>query len=1169
MDVNTPVLALPERVSFARMPNIVPMPGLIQVQLDSFEWFKKEGLRKVFAEISPIEDFSGKNLSLEFIVPPEPFGKPKYSQDECRDRDVTYSAPLNVLARLTNKETGEIIEKDIFMGDFPLMTKEGTFIIKGVERVVVSQLVRSPGVYFSSEEDSSTGKNLFTAKLIPNRGAWLEFETSNKQLLTVKIDRKRKLPVTTLLRAIASLARDAYHIEELDLSTDQGILAAFAAVDNDPNVRYIQETLDRDPVKREEEALLELYKKMRPGDPATIDNARSLVKSLFFNARRYDLGSVGRYKLNRKLDLFIPQSHRTLTLDDLVHIIRRIIQLNNGYGRKDDIDHLGNRRARCVGELIQAQFCVGLLRMERVVKERMSVVDPSLADGGQATPNALINIRPVVAAMREFFGGSQLSQFMEQINPLAEITLKRRLSALGPGGLSRERAGFEVRDVHQSHYGRICPVETPEGQNIGLICYLATRARINPYGFIETPYRKVCKRLPANDARLIGREFRGVFGREREDVKTPGGELLVKGSTRVRVDEALFNKLSQVLGDAEVRVKPFVTEEVEYRTADDEESFWIAQANAKLSDINEFTEDRVLARYQGEFFLESSDSLDYMDVSPEQTVSVATALIPFLEHDDVNRALMGAGMQRQAVPLLRPQSPICGTGIERQVAIDSGQIVISRVSGEVVSVSARRIEIVDYQGEVHTHHLRKFMRSNAGTCINQRPIVRKGQYVQVGQVIADSSSTENGELALGQNVLVAFMSWEGGNFEDSILISERLVREDLFTSIHIEKYEMEVRDTKLGPEEMTRDIPNVGEEGLRNLDEHGIIYVGAEVGPQDILVGKITAKGETELTAEEKLLRAIFGEKAREVKDTSLRVPHGERGKVIKVKEFSREAGDELPPGVIQRVRVSIAQKRKISVGDKMAGRHGNKGVISRVLPIEDMPFLPDGTPVDIILNPLGVPHRMNIGQIMETHLGWAASALGCKIATPVFDGATEEDIEAFLRRANLPETGKVQLYDGRTGEPFDQPITVGYTYMLKLIHLVEDKVHARSTGPYSLITQQPLGGKAQFGGQRFGEMEVWALEAYGAANTLQEILTVKSDDDLGRVKTYEAIVKGDNMIEPGVPVSFKVLVKELQSLGINVEVLNEDEQTLQFVEDAASDMMPELDINLSGFEGK
>ncbi|HLX56261.1 MAG TPA: DNA-directed RNA polymerase subunit beta [Ktedonobacteraceae bacterium] len=1165
MAVISRAVTTPERVSFARIPDIRPMPGLIQIQLDSFEWFKKEGLRELFDEISPIEDFTGKNLKLEFIVPPEPFGKSKYTEDECRDRDATYAAPLTVKARLTNKETGEIIEKDIFMGDFPLMTRQGTFIINGAERVVVSQLVRSPGVYFTADEDATTGRRLFSAKLIPARGAWLEFETSNKNQLSVKIDRKRKLPVTTLLRAIANLAKEQWVGEPLDLSSDQGILDAFRDVDTDANVRFVQATLEKDPVKREDEALLELYKKMRPGDPATIDNARSLVKNMFFNSRRYDLGSVGRYKLNRKLDLSIPQSQRTLTLDDLVHIVRRLVQLNNGIGRKDDIDHLGNRRVRCVGELIQTQFRVGLLRMERVVKERMSIQEP-----GQATPNALINIRPVVAAMKEFFGGSQLSQFMDQTNALAEIGHKRRLSALGPGGLSRERASFDVRDVHRSHYGRICPIETPEGPNIGLIGNLATYGQINPYGFIETPYRKVYKKLKANDPRLVGREYRGIVGHEYEDLKTHDGKVLVKARTRVRIDEALFKKINAAAGSAgaEVRIKPFVTDEVDYRTADDEENFYIAQANARLTPNGEFAQERVMGRYQGEFVMEPSDNMDYMDVSPRQTVSVATALIPFLEHDDVNRALMGANMQRQAVPLLRPQSPICGTGIERQVAIDSGQVIVSEINGEVVKSTARQIVIMDEQGESHTYNLRKFVRSNAGTCINQRSIVRKGDYVTAGEVIADSSSTEKGEIALGQNILVAFMSWEGGNFEDAILISERIVREDLFTSIHIEKYETDARDTKLGPEEITRDIPNVGEEGLRNLDERGIIYVGAEVGPQDILVGKITPKGETELTAEEKLLRAIFGEKAREVKDTSLRVPHGERGKVVEVKVFSRDNGDELLPGVNQLVRVSIAQKRKIGAGDKMAGRHGNKGVISRVLPIEDMPFLPDGTPVDIILNPLGVPHRMNIGQIMETHLGWAAEALGIKIATPVFDGATEEDIEEYLARANLPTTGKVQLYDGRTGEPFDHTITVGYTYMLKLAHLVEDKVHARSTGPYSLITQQPLGGKAQFGGQRFGEMEVWALEAYGAANILQEILTVKSDDVVGRVKTYEAIVKGENIMEPGVPESFKVLVKELQSLGINVEVLNEDEQKIQFVEDTSNDVMPELGINLSGFEG-
>jgi len=1149
-------VSLPERVSFARIPDIRPMPNLIQVQIDSFDWFKREGLRELFAEISPIEDFTNKNLKLEFIVTDEPFGEPKYGEDECRERDATFAAPLYVTARLTYKETGEIQEKSIFMGDFPLMTKDGTFIINGAERVVVSQLVRSPGVYYTADDDPATGRPLFAAKLIPNRGAWLEFETSNKDLLSVKIDRKRKIPVTTLLRAMAAIGdRDQGRTENTpDLRTDEGILAAFADID-DGEHRFISTTLDKDSVKTPEEALLEVYRKLRPGDPATMENARTLVYNLFYHPRRYDLGGVGRYKLNRKLDLAIPQTIRTLTQDDVISIIRRIVDLNNGRGKRDDIDHLGNRRVRSVGELIQTQFRVGLLRMERVVKERMAIIqDPS-----QASPNQLINIRPVVAAMKEFFGGSQLSQFMDQTNPLAEIGHKRRLSALGPGGLSRDRAGFDVRDVHHSHYGRICPIETPEGPNIGLIGNLATYAQINPYGFIETPYRRVYNSLPANDERLIGR----ILDRDVQDEK--GKPLATAGTP---VDEDLAKKLGK-RGKDEIAIRPWVSMDVDFLTADDEERFVIAQANVALDEEGHFLDDRVLARYNGDFVREYSRRIDYMDVAPRQTVSVAAALIPFLEHDDVNRALMGANMQRQAVPLLRPQSPIVGTGIERQVAIDSGHVVLSECAGEVVSSTARQIVILDDDGVEHVHRLRKFVRSNQGTCINQRPIVNKGDRVAAGQPIADSSSTEDGELALGQNILVAFMSWEGGNFEDAILISERIVREDLFTSIHIEKHEVEARDTKLGPEEITRDIPNVGEEGLRNLDERGIVYIGAEVGPGDILVGKITPKGETELTAEEKLLRAIFGEKAREVKDTSLRVPHGERGKVVEVKVFSRDNNDELPPGVNQLVRVSIAQKRKIGAGDKMAGRHGNKGVISRVLPIEDMPFLPDGTPVDIILNPLGVPHRMNIGQIMETHLGWAAHELGVKVASPVFDGAPEDDIERQLERAGLPSTGKVQLYDGRTGEPFDSAVTVGYIYMLKLAHLVEDKVHARSTGPYSLITQQPLGGKAQFGGQRFGEMEVWALEAYGASNILQEILTVKSDDVVGRVKTYEAIVKGEAIMEPGVPESFKVLVKELQSLAINVEVLNEDEQKIQFVEDTGGDTMPELGINLSGFENE
>ncbi len=1091
---------VPARISEAKSPDILAMQNLIKIQLDSFEWFKREGLKQLFAEISPIADFTGRNLELHFTVPDEPFGPPKHTEQECREKDITYSAPLRIRASLRNKQTGEIKDQDIFMGDFPLMTEQGTFIVNGVERVVVSQLVRSPGIYFTAEYDAVTDRKLFMGKLIPNRGAWLEFETSNKNVLTVKIDRKRKIPVTTLLRAIG-------------YGSNEEIAELFKNV-IDPDRDFIQETIDRDPTKTVEEGLIEMYKKLRPGDPPTLENARSLINSLFFNARRYDLGRVGRYKLNRKLGLDASNETTILEKSDLVKIIERLIELNNQQIDPDDIDHLGNRRVRAVGELIQNQFRVGLLRMERVVKERMTIQDPD-----SVTPSVLINIRPVVAAMKEFFGGSQLSQFMDQTNPLAELAHKRRLSAMGPGGLSRERAGFDVRDVHHSHYGRVCPIETPEGPNIGLIGSLATYARINEFGFIETPYRKV------------------VQPNGKTDGKKPAP-------------------------------RPHVSNEIEYLAADEEERYVIAQANARLNDKGEFLDERVSARQGGHFVERPVTDVQYMDVSPKQIVSVPTALIPFLEHDDANRALMGSNMQRQAVPLLAPEAPLVGTGVERQAALDSGQVVVCQEDGEVVSVTAREI-VVRSDGHDRSYRLRKFERSNNGTCINQRPIVKRGDTVVRGQALADSSSTDHGELALGQNILCAFMFWEGGNFEDAILISERVVREDLFTSIHIEKHEIEARDTKLGPEEITRDIPNVGEEGLKNLDERGIIYVGAEVGPGDILVGKITPKGETELTAEERLLRAIFGEKAREVKDSSLRVPHGESGKVVEVKVFSRENNDELPPGVNQLVRVSIAQKRKIAEGDKMAGRHGNKGVISKVVPVEDMPFLADGTPVDIILNPLGAPSRMNLGQVLETHLGWAAKEMGVRFATPVFDSLSEERIEELLEQSGLPKSGKTVLYDGRTGEPFDREVAVGYIYMLKLIHLVEDKIHARSTGPYSLITQQPLGGKAQFGGQRFGEMEVWALEAYGSAHTLQEILTVKSDDVVGRVKTYEAIVKGENIMEPGVPESFKVLVKELQSLGLAVEVLNEDEERIQFVEDSSSDIMPELGLNLSGFESE
>ncbi|MGI8826319.1 MAG: DNA-directed RNA polymerase subunit beta [Chloroflexota bacterium] len=1134
------------RVSFARFNEVLPLPNLIQMQLDSFAWFQNDGIKELFEEISPITDFAGK-MSLEFIVPDVPFGRPKYMEAECRLRDMTYSAPLTVKARLVKKVTaegeplGEITEQEVFMGDFPLMTSQGTFVINGAERVVVSQLVRSPGVYFTPDEDPSSGRELWGAKLIPNRGAWLEFESSNRDVLTVKVDRKRKIPVTTLLRAVG-------------YGTDEELKELLSNLDTDPDHQYLQATLDRDPTHSIEEGLVEMYKRLRPGDPPTLENARSLINSLFFHPRRYDLNRVGRYKLNKRLQLAEPTSTTILTKEDLAGIVREMIHANNGHGKRDDIDHLGNRRVRAVGELLQNQFRIGLLRMERVVKERMTIQDVE-----SAKPNALINIRPVVAAMKEFFGGSQLSQFMDQTNPLAELTHKRRLSALGPGGLSRERAGFDVRDVHHSHYGRICPIETPEGPNIGLIGSLATYARTNAYGFIETPYRTVYKTLPVDSPHLVDRAV-------REDVYDKAGKVIVAANSRV--DEGLAEKIrGSAVGTIEVR--PFASTDIEFLTADEEETYAVAQANAPLNEYSEFIEDRVSVRFGEGFESEPVLGVHYMDVSPRQLVSVATALIPFLEHDDANRALMGSNMQRQAVPLLVPDSPYVGTGTERRAAYDSGQLILSETDGIVTSATGSEIVITANTNghKEHRHALRKFVRSNQGTTINQRPIVDKGQQVTRGQVLADSSSTENGELALGQNCLVAFMLWEGGNYEDAILISERLVMQDKFTSIHMEKHEVDARDTKLGPEEITRDIPNVGEEGLKNLDERGIVYLGAEVEPGDILVGKITPKGETELTAEERLLRAIFGEKAREVKDTSLRVPQGERGKVVDVRVFSRDSGDELPPGVNQLVRVGIAQKRKISEGDKIAGRHGNKGVISKIVPQEDMPFLADGTPVDMILNPLGVPSRMNIGQVLETHLGWAAAELGFKVASPVFNGASEPQIVDELTKAALPTDGKMVLFDGRTGDRFDQEITVGQIYMLKLAHLVEDKIHARSTGPYSLVTQQPLGGKAQFGGQRFGEMEVWALEAYGAAHILQELLTVKSDDVIGRVKTYEAIVKGESILEPGVPESFKVLVKELQSLALSVEVLNEEEQEVHFADEAGLDQIPSLDVNITGFE--
>ncbi|MDQ0215702.1 DNA-directed RNA polymerase subunit beta [Oikeobacillus pervagus] len=1140
-----------QRRSYARISEVLELPNLIEIQTSSYQWFLDEGLREMFQDISPIEDFTG-NLSLEFID--YSLGEPKYPVDESKERDVTYSAPLRVKVRLVNKETGEVKDQEVFMGDFPLMTETGTFVINGAERVIVSQLVRSPSVYYSGKIDKN-GKKGFTATVIPNRGAWLEYETDAKDIVHVRIDRTRKLPVTVLLRA-------------LGFGSDQEIIDLIG--DNE----YIRNTLEKDNTESTEKALIEIYERLRPGEPPTVENAKSLLISRFFDPKRYDLANVGRYKINKKLHIknrlfgqrlaetladpetgeiiaeagtvldrrtldkilphlmngigfktfrqngsvveedvvlqsikiyapnteeekvinvigngFLDEDVKHITPADIISSISYFFNLLYNVGNTDDIDHLGNRRLRSVGELLQNQFRIGLSRMERVVRERMSIQDTNTI-----TPQQLINIRPVIASIKEFFGSSQLSQFMDQTNPLAELTHKRRLSALGPGGLTRERAGMEVRDVHYSHYGRMCPIETPEGPNIGLINSLSSYAKVNRFGFIETPYRRI-------------------------DPET--GK---------------------------------VTDHIDYLTADEEDHYVVAQANVRLSDDGAFLDDEVVARFRGENTVVKQERVDYMDVSPKQVVSAATACIPFLENDDSNRALMGANMQRQAVPLMQPEAPIVGTGMEYVSAKDSGAAVICKHPGIVERVEARevwvrRVTEVDgqeIQGDLDRYRLQKFIRSNQGTCYNQRPIVQVGDRVVKGEILADGPSMEQGELALGRNVLVGFMTWDGYNYEDAIIMSERLVKDDVYTSIHIEEYESESRDTKLGPEEITRDIPNVGEDALRNLDERGIIRIGAEVKDGDLLVGKVTPKGVTELTAEERLLHAIFGEKAREVRDTSLRVPHGGGGIVLDVKVFNREDGDELPPGVNQLVRVYIVQKRKISEGDKMAGRHGNKGVISKILPEEDMPYLPDGTPIDIMLNPLGVPSRMNIGQVLELHLGMAARRLGIHVATPVFDGATEDDVWETIEESGMPRDAKSILYDGRTGEPFDNRVSVGIMYMIKLAHMVDDKLHARSTGPYSLVTQQPLGGKAQFGGQRFGEMEVWALEAYGAAYTLQEILTVKSDDVVGRVKTYEAIVKGENVPEPGVPESFKVLMKELQSLGLDVKILSGDDKEIE-----------------------
>ncbi len=1166
------------RKNFARHEEVMPMPNLLEIQKTSYREFLDTGLREVFADVGAISDYQG-NLELTFID----FRMdeaPKYNVEECKARDATYAAPLKVTVRLRNKETEEIKEQEIFMGDFPLMTHSGTFVINGAERVVVSQIVRSPGVYYGKEVDIKTDLPILTSTVIPYRGAWLEYETDANEVFWVRIDKNRKLPITSLIRA-------------LGLKTDAEILDRFS---DDPRIAA---TLEKDPSKTYEDAMLEIYRKLRPGEPPTVEAAETLMNNLFFDPRRYDLSVVGRYKFNKKLslwqrvtgyklaqpvadpatgELLFDEGHllskedarlldtvgvaevvilvddqplrvqsnkmcdlshyvdfdplaecgikervrfdvlqellgqysgeelkeqiklhkddlvpKHIIIDDILCSINYMNGLARGISVKDDIDHLGNRRLRCVGELLQNQFRIGFSRMERVIRERMTIQDLDVV-----TPQSLINIRPVTAAIKEFFGSSPLSQFMDQTNPLAELTHKRRLSALGPGGLSRERANMEVRDVHYSHYGRMCPIETPEGPNIGLISYLASYAKINEYGFVEAPYRKV-KKTYDEKGRLI----------------------------------------DQV-----------VTDEVEYMTADVEDEYVVAQANEPLDETKHFKRARVSARRRDDILEIDAEKVDYMDVSPRMMVSVATACIPFLENDDCNRALMGSNMQRQAVPLMVTQQPIVATGMEYKAATDSGTAVLAKNDGIVEKVDADHVEVRNAQGTVDNYSLVKFARSNAGTCINQRPIVEVGENVKAGQVLADGPAMRNGEISLGKNALIGFMTWEGYNYEDAVLLNEKIVREDVYTSIHIEEYETESRDTKLGPEEITRDIPNVSEDALKDLDERGIIRIGAEVKSGDILVGKVTPKGETELTAEERLLRAIFGEKAREVRDTSLRVPHGEYGIIVDVKVFTPENSDELQPGVREVVRCYIAQKRKISVGDKMAGRHGNKGVVSRILPQEDMPFLPDGTPLDIVLNPLGVPSRMNIGQVLEVHLGYAAHALGCKVATPIFDGATYEDIQAELVKAGLDPEGKSVLYDGRTGEPFDNKVTVGYVYFLKLHHLVDDKIHARSTGPYSLVTQQPLGGKAQFGGQRFGEMEVWALEAYGAAYTLQEILTVKSDDVTGRVRTYESIVKGHNVPTPGVPESFRVLLKELQSLCLNIQVLDKDGNVVDLKED-------------------
>ena len=1304
-----------EVVDYSRLPETYPLPNLIKLLRDSYDWFLEEGLPELLEEMSPIEDFTGNRMELYFLRNGEDDGTPGYEYVppsetplECRQKDKTYQGELRVKVGLTSKKTGESKQQWLYFGHLPHMTGTGTFIINGAERVVVSQLVRSPGVYFGASVDPASGRTLCQAKLIPSRGAWLEFESSNRDVLTVKVDRKRKIAVTTLLRALDDSDDPQFYehgdVEqgkrlEQQLGTDERLLQMLDQIDlDDSQHQFLRTTMEKEspgvpPEQRNKEwAMLEVYKRLRPGDPPTLEAARSMLEGQFFNPRRYDLGRVGRYKVDTRLGATHAEldercarlgldrdradadeaRQQALWMRDLLAIVFTQVAINNGIQSDDDIDHLGNRRIRAVGEQLQNQFRIGMVRMERVIRERMTIIDPD-----QAAPSALVNIRPVQAAVKEFFGGHQLSQFMDQTNPLAELTHKRRLSALGPGGLSRDRAGFDVRDVHYSHYGRICPIETPEGPNIGLIGSLATYGVLNDYGFIKTPYRIVIAQLPPDHPDLIGRVLaEPVEGGEGELIADEGDEITVELAERIHA-----------ANDAPVRIRPFVSDDVVELTADDEADAVIAQANARLDARGYFLDDRVEGRLGRRFEEFAREDIQYMDVSPRKIVSVAASLIPFLEHDDANRALMGANMQRQAVPLVRPEAPLVGTGMEQPAARDSGQVLSAEADGEVRHVTAEAI-VVHYdepvEGEqLHSYSLLKFLRSNQGTCINQRAIVSAGDRVTAGQPLADSSSTDQGRLALGQNVLAAFMSWEGYNFEDAVIVSGRLVQNHKFTSIHMSKHEVGARETKLGNEEITRDIPNVADESLAHLDPDGIVRIGAEVRPGDILVGKITPKGETELTAEEKLLRAIFGEKAREVKDTSLRVSHGVRGVVVDVRVFNRDEEDELPAGMQQLVRVTIAERRKLQVGDKMAGRHGNKGVISTILPVEDMPHLEDGTPIDVVLSPIGVPSRMNLGQILETQLGWAANELGFRALTPVFDGASEEELQDALARAWLvraarkerelnngasdspngneaeaeqngraaeasvlgagadprtaawlaergyddeavrvafdrtdrettgaasrialaewliehgetravrhwndttlaehatrlereqriarPVFGKQRLVDGRTGELIDQPVTVGFIYLLKLSHMVEDKIHARSTGPYSLITQQPLGGKAQFGGQRFGEMEVWALEAYGAANILQELLTVKSDDIVGRVKAYEAIVKGEPVTDAAMPESFRVLLRELQSLGLHVEVRNQEDEAM-VLEVPSRDDMPQLGVNLSGFEGE